>query len=264
MPELRAIAAAMVSMIVSLGTVYSILHSTFLDTSNPFITNNHHLSGTHYFASKTNLLNTVFLKRAWGWTTVFFLPLFLTAAPQHRLRRAAQYLVATISWLAFTAWFFGPALLERVTLLTGGICLVHLEDCLDVPVPVEYCLNRERISYASHPHLFPTPFQAFEGSPRMPRLRRGHDVSGHIFLLTLSALFLGDQIRQSILQTTRRRRSWPLAYALFGAQALFHLWLISLWITSVYYHTAAEKFSGLALGFAVFGITQVPLWLSRE
>ena len=29
----------------------------------------HHLHHTHYFASKRNVLNTLFVKRAWAWTS---------------------------------------------------------------------------------------------------------------------------------------------------------------------------------------------------
>jgi hypothetical protein len=243
MTDLRLPLIALVVTVVSFGTRYSIRHSMFLDTSNPNITHTHHLSNTHYFASKTNPLNTLFLKLAWGWTTLVFIPLLLTAPTRHRLRRAFQYLVATLSWLTFTTWFFGPALLERFIFMTGGVCVATVGNNFSLPIPVEYCFNREPISVESHPHLFPSSLQEVVALPTMPRLRRGHDVSGHIFLLTLSVLFLGDQVRQSLAQ----RRVWSVlhGYAITATGGLMALWLFSLWITSVYFHTAAEKFSGM-------------------
>ena len=112
-----------------------------------------------------------------------------------------------------------------------------------VPVPVEYCFRRETISHATHPHLFPAPLLELEATPSIPRLRRGHDVSGHIFLLTLSVLFLGDQIRQSLAF----KRYWNVVHetAIVASGALSALWLFSLWVTSVYFHTAYEKYTGL-------------------
>jgi hypothetical protein len=246
MLDLRLYLLASVVSIVSLGTRYSLIHSTYLDTSDPFVTQSHPLSDTHYFASKKNLLNTLFLKRAWGWTTLVALPLILTA-PRRRLRRVTQYVLATLSWAAFTTWFFGPGIIERLISLTGGVCVVQTGKDSFVPVPVEYCYNRERISHSTHPHLFPPPLLAIETNSEIARLRKGHDVSGHVFLLTLCVLFLGDQIVQSLA----RKRSWNQihGYTVFSASAIVALWLFSLWVTSVYFHTAFEKYTGLRMSF---------------
>ncbi|KAI0311696.1 inositol phospholipid synthesis and fat-storage-inducing TM-domain-containing protein [Amylostereum chailletii] len=263
MADLRLLILALTFFTVLHGTQYSIRHETYLDTSNPLLTSAHPLTATHYFASKHNPLNIIFLKRAWGWTTLAFLPVLLTA-PNRRIRRVFQYILATASWAAFTTWFFGPALIERVIFLTGGECVLHVpggDESQYLPVPEEYCFGHERISYDTHPHLFSSIVPAsLDIMPTMPRMRRGHDISGHIFLLTLSCLFLGDQIRQSLA-----RRTWSAAHgwALGGAGAVLALWLFSLWVTSVYFHTPAEKVSGFVLGVATFGITQVPVWLSH-
>ncbi|KAI0057995.1 hypothetical protein BV25DRAFT_1830544 [Artomyces pyxidatus] len=268
--DLRVVVAALTLLVVFQGTYHSIQNSTYLDTSNPLLTSlPHPLSGTHYFASKKNPLNTIFLKRAWGWTTAVFLPLLLTSPPHPpRLRRTAQYILATSTWILFTMWFFGPALLTRLTVASGGECVLHLPGAHGtyVPIPAEYCASRTPVTIASHPHLFPLPVLvdavgAPEGWTIVPRLRRGHDVSGHVFLLTLSALFLADQLRQSFKAPTWSRAH---AYAASATSALVSLWLFSLWVTSVYFHSPLEKASGYLLGVACFAVVQLPIWLSHK
>ncbi|KZV61550.1 hypothetical protein PENSPDRAFT_643268 [Peniophora sp. CONT] len=258
MPDIRIVLSFLVLIIVSYGTRYSILNSTFLDTSDPFITTTHHLTGSHFFASKKNPLNVYFLKYTWAWTSAAFLPALATTPPERWTRRALQYATAMMCWVAFTSWFFGPALIERIVDYTGGQCVVHVDDRFFVPVPVEYCFRRELISHHTHPDLFPAPLLELEAEPSVPRLRRGHDVSGHIFLLTLSVLFLGDQIRQSLAF----KRYWNIMHrgAIIASGAVSLLWLFSLWVTSVYFHTAYEKYTGLAIGFFSFALSQVPVY----
>jgi hypothetical protein len=110
----------------------------------------------------------------------------------------------------------------------------------------------------------------------IPQLRRGHDVSGHVFLLTLSVLFLVDQLRQT--------RASAHLYAIGASGALVSLWVFSLWVTSVYFHAPSEKISGFSaslphlvssvpdnqfsrfavLGAVCFIFSQVPLWISPK
>jgi hypothetical protein len=78
----------------------------------------------------------------------------------------------------------------------------------------------------------------------IPRLRRGHDVSGHVFLLTLSVLFLADQLRQT--------RSSAHRFTLGAAGTLLSLWVFSLWVTSVYFHAPFEKISGFGTSIPFF------------
>ncbi|KAI0047518.1 hypothetical protein FA95DRAFT_1559065 [Auriscalpium vulgare] len=260
--DLRTAIFLVTALTVLFGTLHSISNETFLDTSDPLLTSlPHPLAATHYFASKRNPLNTIFLKRAWGWTTAAFLPLLFTAPSA---RRAAQYALATASWAALAAWFFGPPLLTRLTALSGGECVLHLPGSRGayVPVPHAYCDAGAAVAPATHPQLFPLPFLADPGAEAwrvVPRLTRGHDVSGHVFLLTLAVLFTADQLRQSL-----KLRSWSRAhtYAVAANVALVVLWVFSLWVTSVYFHSPGEKISGYLLGVASFGITQIPVWLS--
>ncbi|KAI0260878.1 inositol phospholipid synthesis and fat-storage-inducing TM-domain-containing protein [Gloeopeniophorella convolvens] len=256
--DLRIVALALTAAAVAHGTLYSIQHATYLDTSHPLLTAQPHpLAATHALASKRSLLNVLFLKWAWAWTSAAFAPLLLTA-PARRTRRAAQWALATAAWAALTGALSTTrgGLLARVTAATGGECGLHIGRAF-VPIAPAFCAARTRVSRATHPALFPAVFPDAEyaADPARlyaPRLRAGHDVSGHVFLLTLGALFLADQLRHA-------QRRGAARGALLGAGALFALWVFSLWVTSVYFHAPAEKASGFVLGVAAFALSQLPL-----
>jgi hypothetical protein len=98
-------------------------------------------------------------------------------------------------------------------------------------------------------------FEADDERQFVPCLRRGHDVSGHVFLLTLGVLFLADQLRQA---------HHARLYARVAVGALVGLWVFSLWITSVYFHSPAEKISGFcAVMYLSFGGVLVVSHISR-
>jgi hypothetical protein len=243
----RNIAALSILAITVFGTGYSLAYNTYLDTSNPLLTNlPHPLHKTHYFANKANLLNVYFIKRAWGWTSAAFLALFLTSPSRIRHRtRVWKWLVATGLWLAFTGWFFGPALLERVIVASGGQCVLEAPDgSASIVVPNQYCYTHTTITPETHPSLFARTGLLDTKWLSRPRLRRGHDVSGHLFLLTMSVLFLADQLRSSL---SLPFASWSSnhRYAVLGNVTLIAIWLFASYTTSVYFHTAAEKLSGL-------------------
>lgn len=243
--DIRSFTVATTASIVLVGTVYSVVYDTYLDTSNPLITAlPHHLHATHYFASKNNSLNVYFTKKLWLWITFAFISLYTTSpAATRKRRRIVQFALATIVWLAFTSWFFGPPVFERLTASTGGECTLHLPSGAAVTVPQEYCSTRSTISVATHPSLFPAAILIPSGEwTGTPRLRKGHDVSGHIFLLTLSTLFLVDQLRWSIA----RGRTWssPHMAGVAFASVVLAASLLALCTTSLYFHTPFEKFTG--------------------
>ena len=246
--NIRLLALAATTSIILFGTLYSVVNDTYLDTSNPHITAlPHHLHKTDYFASKRNPLNVYFTKKLWAWTTATFLFHFLSSPSAIRAPvRVAQYLLATSIWLAFTSWFFGPPVFDRLTASTGGECVLHLPSGASVPVPAEYCYTRTTISPLTHPALFPASLLLPDGEwTGTPRLRRGHDVSGHIFLLTLSTLFLVEQLRWSFTKVAGSR-SWTLVHrcAVAFAGAVTCVSLFALYTTSVYFHAPFEKFTG--------------------
>lgn len=274
MPDLRKVAFIALTGVLVFGTGYSVIYNTYLDTSNPALTAlPHPLSQSHYFASKRNFLNVYFIKRAWGWTSGAFAFLYLTSPPAapgaaHEdagLERMYKWFTTSACWMIFTSWFFGPAVLERVIAYSGGECTLNLPSGGTLAVPNEYCFNKAVISPATHPALFSSPSllgladlgvglagvaggegtgAAAESTWRaIPRLRRGHDISGHVFLLTMSILFLADQLRSSF---KRSSPPWSGVHKIaVGANiALISIWLFSMYTTSVYFHTVFEKFTG--------------------
>lgn len=274
--DLRIVALILTTLAVGHGTYYSLQNSTYLDTSDPFLSAHPHpLASTHALASKRSTLNVVFLKWSWAWTTSAFLPLLFTSSVK-RPRRLLQWIFASGAWYILTSWFFGPSLLTRLTMASGGECGLHLGRAF-VPIPHTYCSTGLPVARSTHPELFPVVFtDVLDQSPDrlIPRLRRGHDVSGHVFLLSLAVLFLADQLRQT--------RSSAHRYAIGMSSALVSLWIFSLWVTSVFFHAPSEKISGLGafcftpcsfcdlnsrftvLGVACFALSQVPLWLSHK
>ena len=161
-----------------------------------------------------------------------------------------------------------------------------------VPVPIEYCHTRSTISADTHAHLFVTPplsvqalgsgdggggggggglvenlenrwseaIKSWKGG--RARLYRGHDVSGHVFLLALCILFLTDQLLGVLYPShpeqaregkakpnpaggtaMRPVRGWEM-WAFHATLALLALWWWMAIMTSVYFHVPSEKLSG--------------------
>jgi len=91
-----------------------------------------------------------------------------------------------------------------------------------------------------------------------PKLYSGHDVSGHIFLLTLCTFFLADQIDLS-LNPRPAIISRSHAIALNAALALLGIWWWMSLMTAVYFHNPMEKITGFVLGAIAFAITQIAI-----
>ena len=238
--DFRIVALIVTAVAVAHGTYYSLQNSTYLDTSDPILTSQPHpLATTHILASKRSLLNVVFLKWSWAWTTAAFLPLLFTSSIK-RTRRLLQWAFASAAWFILTSWFFGPSLFTRLAAASGGECGLHIGKAF-VPIPQTYCSTSVPVARSTHPELFPVVFEGPEAQsndPLIPQLRRGHDVSGHVFLLTLCVLFLADQLRQT--------RTSAHLYAIGTGGALLLLWVFSLWVTGVFFHAPSEKISGFS------------------
>ncbi|KAI1796511.1 inositol phospholipid synthesis and fat-storage-inducing TM-domain-containing protein [Ganoderma leucocontextum] len=263
--SIRLLAVTATASIVLVGTIYSVVYDTYLDTSNPLVTAlPHHLHATHYFASKKNPLNIYFTKKLWLWTTSAFLFLYMTSPSTARSRRRiVQFALATTVWLAFTSWFFGPPVFERLTASTGGECTLHLPSGAAVTIPKEYCFTRSTVSVATHTSLFPAAIFIPEGEwTGTPRLRKGHDVSGHVFLLTLSTLFLLDQLRWSFARQSGGPSSHKAGVAF--TSVVIAMSLVALYTTSVYFHSPFEKFTGYVLGLASSALVQLPCYFSTS
>jgi Fat storage-inducing transmembrane protein len=283
-PSPTRIAAVALAAVVGIGTLYSVLYDTALDTSDPASYWSLPPDGqTPYFAQRSNIFNVYFVKRAWGWTSVAFFGMFFTSPTsiQRPTRRIARWVATTLVWALFAAWFFGPSLFDRINSLSGAQCLVRLPGVGQASSPAdpetfivvspEYCQSRTLLTPSSHPAFFAenpdlaralTGTAAIVGSPLLetlklkPKLFRGHDVSGHLFLLTLSVLFLADQLTPSLKlfypsifssrasPTVRSAKEQFHIYAINFSVALIALWLLMCLTTSVYFHTVGEKVTG--------------------
>ena len=241
--EQTVIAISLISAILLFGTLYSVVYNTYLDTSNPLLTHlSHPLSKTHYFATKSNPLNVYFIKKAWGWTTAAFFFSWFTSPPQTRIvHRIFKYLALLVVWLLFTTWFFGPAIFERVIVASGGQCVIALPSGDPLIVPDDFCYRKITLTPETNPTLFTSTFTLPPGWGAVPRLRKGHDVSGHVFLLTLSALFLFDQLRPSF-----KIAQWSLLHrwAIITNIIIIGICLFAIGTTAVYFHSPFEKFTG--------------------
>ena len=84
---------------------------------------------------------------------------------------------------------------------------------------------------------------------------RGHDVSGHVFLLTLSLLVLADAVApalalpQRALLPARTPIHW---YAVLASCSLMLVWLFALLTTAVFFHSPFEKFTGYRALLSLF------------
>lgn len=246
-----------ITAIVLAATTYSVLYGTYLDTSDPLLSQlPHPLSNSTYWARKSNILNQ-WIKISWGLTSIVFWSLFLSSPrPAMRVQRVIKWLLETATWMIFTTWFFGPSVLERVVLISGGECLLSTPHGDAITVPTQYCIQKQSVSHSTHPHLFTSflPSPDWQGAPR---LKRGHDISGHIFLLTMAVLFLADQLRASL----RFQSTWsaPHQLAVLSSVVLIAVWLFGIYTTSLYFHTPSEKLSGYctSLFFLIYSLTQI-------
>ena len=218
-----------------------------------------------YFAQKSNLFNVGFVKIGWLWTSAAFIVFLFTYSaggagddddddgglgptirltPQ-RLQGLLRYSLVTTWWAIVTRWFFGPALIDRIFLVTGGFC-------------------------DGNPSLVTGGACKAIGG----RWRGGHDVSGHVFMLTLSSIFLWMEVLHLALRSqgledqrtissgltasdvrsaqTERRRPPPgddpsfvgNAPLKWGVRIATIVAILSWWMvlmTAVYFHTWVEK-----------------------
>nr|ODN92175.1 hypothetical protein L204_05267 [Cryptococcus depauperatus CBS 7855] len=223
------------NQLYSCGIMYSLVFNTSLNTSE--IHHSHLPERTAYFAKKSNILNVVFVKCAWAWTSGAYLLHLLTARSRsglsvQKLRGIAAWLLATLCWAIFTRWFFGAGLGDRIIALTGGNCALLLppsispvlakhhfaklftsgasdsEGRLYVQIPHDFCSGAP-LTPSTLPELFallpkfdnlrdgPTASHESLRPLSRPRWHRGFDISGHSFLLTLSIMLLGRELISS-------------------------------------------------------------------
>ncbi|KAK5796503.1 hypothetical protein VI817_005788 [Penicillium citrinum] len=233
-------------------------------------------SPVNYFARKNNIFNVYFVKIGWLWTTLAFASLLIcqpayrsSSQQQTRSRRILQavlrYAFATSVWYLMTQWFFGPAIIDRGFVVTGGKC----EQVMD---KVE---NLGPQASESPSAQLETLFSAAACKAAGGAWAGGHDISGHVFMLVLATAFLSFEAigvgafaapsttPQDKGEASRTRKSSDPASLSVDEQSdssdpLRRLCLRLVWgvvglgwwmlfMTAIWFHTWLEKWSGLAV-----------------
>lgn len=233
--------------------------------------------------AERNILNQVFVKKAWGWTSGAFALLLLskprrpsTSILSDYFKPLLRYALATAYWLLFTTWFFGPGITDRVLMSTGATCLPTsqlsaLQQSSNISAAVhpaqlehEHCLSGSAARKALREQLASSVLSGSAPDIGISPAywSGGHDISGHTFLLVHASLFLLVELAP-LFSDLWRARTDPHAilapwrrYAIWTAAALMGLWWVMLIATSIYFHTAVEKLSGFAVGVAEVLVVQ--------
>ncbi|GFF30680.1 FIT family protein CG10671 [Aspergillus lentulus] len=243
----------------------------------------------NYFARKDNIFNLYFVKVGWLWTTLAFLSLLVsqpayTAPSAHQPRRLAQaalrYSLATLVWYLTTQWFFGPPIVDRSFVITGGKCERVVAETSGNPAVA--VAQAGSVSAGLEKMFTAAACKAAGGS-----WTGGHDVSGHVFMLVLATSMLvfeavgamravsvgaeadkkvdGEVDGQSEVEKVQAQseeeqggwmRTWSLR--LIGAVVGLGWWM--LFMTSIWFHTWLEKWSGLLIALGtVYVVYVLPL-----
>jgi len=183
-----------------LGSLFALLNpatraSTYLSASQ----SHDPAFAPSYFAKKSNLFNQLFVKRGWFWITAsYFLFLFTHAATgpagsailtRKRLQGVLRWSIVTMCWVFVTQWFFGPAIIDRGFMMTGGAC--EVVEMMDVGK-----------AEANPAKIF---LSGIACKANGGKWSGGHDISGHVFLLVLGSMFLFEEVLFVVLRASRAK-----------------------------------------------------------
>ncbi|KAG5418814.1 hypothetical protein I9W82_003532 [Candida metapsilosis] len=259
----------------------------------------------NYYNNKHNLFNTVFVKRGWGWTTLIIIVFYAvviipklvsnnsigsgsTIQQEKKVeflaKAIARYAVITFWWILFTQWCFGLPIMDKIFILTGGVCVLepHPSGQTTPPATIanhklgqSFLQDLETLVWKSN-DVSSYHCRKFKGS-----WSGGYDPSGHVFLMIHSSIYLyfetaswfqwqdlqnvAPLIRQSLQQRGYfETHKWQVlrAVAQLMLVSLVSLWWFMLLMTNVYFHSIVEKLSGLAFGYlGVLVVYVLPRWL---
>lgn len=217
----------------------------------------------NYFTSSGNLVNRYFVKQGWFWTMVTYTNLVLNKVKRRVLQRKALLIsvmrvsLITICWFLFTQWCFGPPLMDKIFLMTGGQC-TNIEQS-SIPATLKSLF--ENTLSTTNGQSFSSSFVSSATCRRLKgSWEGGHDPSGHVFLLTLSSTLL---IVESIeLYTSEDNLVQELfAKNLSWIQFIVHPIILTLVVvltglnmllmTIVKYHSLKEQLGGLSAALFV-------------
>ncbi|CAG8973283.1 hypothetical protein HYALB_00000046 [Hymenoscyphus albidus] len=257
--------------ILVLGSIFAILDPSARNAPYNAQTQSHHAAtAPSYFAKKSNVFNQFFVKIGWAWITLsYFLflfthpstgpPLTFVITPK-RIRGTLRYGIVTLWWIFVTQWFFGPAIIDRGFVATGGQCELVRKEGADMDE-----VRRFVTSVAC---------KSVGGS-----WKGGHDISGHVFLLVLGSMFIFEEILHVVLKTqmTKEQRTVSMADGAvksaeveatlggydstverprqwtIGARVGVGVGALSVYMllmTAAYFHTWFEKLTGLLVALS--------------
>lgn len=287
--SLPAVALLVYPATLLLGSLFSILSPTARPSRDsytqptpplaPSLASDLHLSENpvNYFARKNNVFNIYFVKIGWLWTTaaflslLFFSPLYSSSRPQSasqqetRFRRTLQavlrYVLITTAWYLSTQWFFGPAIIDRGFVATGGKCERAFEE-----------IGKMGLG-GGNPTDLEVLFTAATCKAAGGAWRGGHDISGHVLMLVLATGLLAfeavgasapaflsrfglnadagrdrktsdadSNLPVEPVETSSFARTWTLRLV-WGVVGL-GWWM--LFMTAIWFHTWLEKVCGLS------------------
>lgn len=255
----------------------------------------------NYYNNKHNFFNTVFVKRGWGWTTfmivifyaVVIIPKLFNSNSSTSVQRekrieflikaVVRYAIATFWWILFTQWCFGLPIMDKIFVLTGGVCVLEPHPTAQTTPPLTianhelgqlFLQDLETLAWKSN-HISSYHCRKFKGS-----WSGGYDPSGHVFLMIHSSIYLYfetsawfswtdlrnvvPQIKQSLHDRGYfETHKWLVlrGIAQFLLVTLVSLWWFMLLMTNVYFHSIVEKLSGLVFGyFGVIAVYVLPRW----
>lgn len=177
---------------ILLGTIYSLLNHTSRETLFRTRIPAHAIkfTGSHlafelpnpvtisFFADKRNFFNQYFVKLAWGWTSLACLVHYVvshlpsstssssTAAKRLEIRPLLRYTLATLFWIGFARWAFGPSLSHRILTGTGGFCTPSaLQSSAPDHFNPEPCLPGYGMGSGTFLHYLPLVIDIFNTKP---------------------------------------------------------------------------------------------------
>ncbi|XP_038162549.1 fat storage-inducing transmembrane protein 2 [Cyprinodon tularosa] len=182
-----------------------------------------------YFSSSRNFINVYFVKFSWGWTLLLLTPFLVLcgySAPALG-KRLLSLAVATAVWYVCTGTFFW---IEDFT----GSCFESKASVLAL-----------------------SEFASKSACRRAGFHWRGHDISGHSFILTYASLLIMEETSPMNLRTSAlSEASKTLLNLLYVALNLIVLtWVWMFACTSVYFHDPKDKFLGTVCGLMGWYLT---------
>ncbi|KAL3478562.1 inositol phospholipid synthesis and fat-storage-inducing TM-domain-containing protein [Aspergillus californicus] len=229
----------------------------------------------NYFARKDNIFNVYFVKIGWIWLTLAFVSLIISFPPSinrqtRQIQAFLRYVLATAAWYATTQWFFGPAIIDRSFVITGGKCEAVLRD-------LSRGQHEKGVLGTAGEEPLSVYFTAAACKAAGGAWRGGHDVSGHVFMLVLMTAVLAFEglgvMAQTPTETSQAEasdadekrggeessggetRTWILRFV--GVIVGLSWWMLLM--TAIWFHTWLEKANGLLVALAsIYAIYFLP------